>query len=54
MPKRQIDSLKGVKHAVVKGEAKVLKGALHRKIRALVKVKKCVVDVDKYCFFHIS
>lgn len=54
MPKRQIDPFKGFKHIVVKGETKILKGALHRKIRALVKVKECVVDVDKYCFFHIS
>ena len=54
MPKRQIDPFKGVKHAVVKGEAKILKGALHREIRAFVKVKKGIVDVDKYCFFHIS
>ena len=54
MPKRQIDPFKGVKHTVVKRDAKILKGALHREICALVKVKECVVDVDKYCFFHIS
>ena len=54
MPKRQIDSLKGVKHAVIKGETEILKGALHREICALVKVKKGIVNVNKYCFFHIS